>query len=402
MMRQLAVVLLILQAIHGALTDDDFIKQGGLPVVCYYSGWATTRASPMNYNVEDIPGDLCTHVILAYVGADGEQNDIKSIIPSYANNTRRYKEFANIKNKFLFVKAMVSIGGWEHGGGSLSKVAMNQQTRRAFAKNVVKFLREHNLDGVDIDWRFPANRDRGGSPDTDERNYVELLKELSMIFRGKGLVLTATVPITPFYLNNGYDVAEMVKHVDWLNVLGFDLRGRWNGRTGVHSPLYGKASDKDDVVGVNVEDGIKRLLKLGAPQKKLVLGIPFFGRSFVLADKNQHGIDAPARPWAAIPGPYIGSGEILAYYEICTNIADGIATRVFDNETKCPYAYYDNQWVGYEDEESIGYKMDFVIREGLAGVMVFNNDMDDFQSFCGTSNPLLKKIYEKLAEADDE
>ncbi|XP_064455676.1 endochitinase-like [Ornithodoros turicata] len=400
-MTQVTVVLLLLQAIPCVFADDDFIQQGGTPVVCYYSGWATTRASPMNYNIEDIPGDLCTHVNLAYVGVDDDQNDIKSIIPSYANNTRRYKEFANIKNKFLLVKAMVSVGGWEHGAGSLSNVARTPQGRHSFAKNVVKFLREHKLDGVDIDWRFPAYGDRGGSPE-DKGNYVELLKELSRMFRGRGLVLTATVPITPFFLDDGYNVEEMVKHVDWLNVIGFDLRGRWNGRTGVHSPLYGKALDTDDVLGINAEDGLKMLEELGAPKNKLVLGIPFFGRSFVLADKNQHGIDAPATQESAIPGPYIGSGEIMAYYEICTNIADGIATRVFDDDSKCPYAYYDNQWVGYEDEESIGYKMDFIIKEGYAGAMVFNIDMDDFQSFCGTSNPLLKKIYEKLAEADDE
>lgn len=399
-MKLLGAVLLLLQSIRSIITDDDFIKQGGTPVVCYYYGWASARPSPMNYNIRDIPGELCTHVNLAYVGIDEERQDIKSIVPSYANSTQRYKEFADLKNYHLLLRTMVSIGGWDHGGGPFSYVAMDVQRRRSFAKNVLKFLREYKLDGVDLDWRFPASEDRGGAPD-DKDNYVELLKVLNGMVRRRGFTVTATVPITPFYLDAGYNVAEMAKYVDWLNVLAFDLRGRWNNQAGVHSPLHRRASDPDDLKHLNVEDGLNRLVELGAPKNKLVVGIPFFGRSFVLADKNQHDIGAPITQSPAIAGPFVGSDSILAYYEICTNIADGLAIRKFDEEVKCPYAYYDDQWVGYEDEESVGYKVDFVVKEGYAGVMVFNNDLDDFQAFCGTANPLLKTIYMKLAYEED-
>ncbi|CAN7996572.1 unnamed protein product, partial [Ixodes hexagonus] len=375
---------------------DDFIKNGGTPVVCYYHGWAATRSSPMNYKIKDIPGDLCTHVNLNYAGIDMNTLGIKDLIPAYQTNPRKYKEFTGIKSKFLFVKTIISLGGWDQGGEAFSYVARDPVRRCNFTKNLLKFLKDNDFDGVDIDWRFPASPDRSGVPE-DKENYVQLLKSLCSL-RKRGLTVTATVPITPFYQDAGYNIKEMAKYVDWFNVLGFDLRGRWSGIADVHSPLHARSFETGDVRNLNVERGLARLVELGAPKKKLVLGIPFFGRSFVLENSNKTQVGAPIKDAPAIPGPFIGSTEILAYYEICTNIEDEIAKREFDKEAKCPYIYYDDQWIGYEDEESVGAKMDFIIKEGYAGVMVFNNDMDDFNGVCGKTHPLLKTIYEKLAE----
>ncbi|XP_070388240.1 endochitinase-like isoform X1 [Dermacentor albipictus] len=389
---------LLVHMVPTVRTDDDFIRNGGSPVVCYYHGWAADRFSPMNYRIRDIPGDLCTHVNLNYAGIDKDTLGVKDLIPAYQNNSH-YKDFTAIKKKFLFVKTLISLGGWDHGGESFSYVAADRSRRCNFTRNLMKFLKENDFDGVDIDWRFPASPDKNGKPE-DKQNYVLFLKSLCKL-RRKGLIVTATVPITPFYLDNGYDVRQLSKYVDWLNVIGFDLRGRWTGIADVHSPLYARSFETGDTRNLNVAQGLKRLVELGAPKKKLVLGIPFFGRSYVLADKEKHKVGDPIKDIPAAPGPFIGSTEILAYYEICTNIEDGIATREFDNEGKCPYIYYEDQWVGYEDEESVGIKVDFIIKEGYAGVMVFNNDMDDFNGVCGTTHPLLKVVYQKLSEAPE-
>ncbi|XP_029845198.1 endochitinase [Ixodes scapularis] len=386
----------ILCIISSTQSADDFIKNGGTPVVCYYHGWAATRSSPMNYRIKDIPGDLCTHVNLNYAGIDMDKLTVKDLIPAYQINSRQYKEFTGIKSKFLFVKTMISLGGWDQGGEAFSYVARDPVRRCNFTKNLYKFLKDNDFDGVDIDWRFPASPDRAGQPE-DKENYVQLLKSFCSL-RKKGLTVTATVPITPYYLDAGYDIKEMAKYVDWFNVLGFDLRGRWTGIADVHSPLHARSFETGDVRNLNVERGLARLVELGAPKKKLVLGIPFFGRSFVLQDSNKTQVGAPIKDAPAVPGPFIGSTEIMAYYEICTNIVDEIATREFDKEAMCPYIHYDDQWIGYEDEESVGAKMDFIIKEGYAGVMVYNNDMDDFNGVCGKTHPLLKTIYEKLAE----
>ena len=48
--------------------------------------------------------------------------------------------------------------------------------------------------------------------------------------------------------------------------------------------------------------------------------------------------------------------------QICEFVNDEQSgwSKKFDDVGKCPYAYKDDQWVGYEDEESLQYKMDFI------------------------------------------
>lgn len=77
-------------------------------------------------------------------------------------------------------------------------------------------------------------------------------------------------------------------------------------------------------------------------------------------------------------------------------------TREFDNEGQCPYIYYRDQWIGYDDPESIKHKVNFLLEEGYGGVFVFNNDMDDFRGLCGETNALLKTIKNTLGAGKND
>lgn len=45
-----------------------------------------------------------------------------------------------------------------------------------------------------------------------------------------------------------------------------------------------------------------------------------------------------------------------------------------------PYAFKDNQWVSFDDEDIIKKKVDFIKSLGLAGGMVWAIDLDDFKN----------------------
>jgi chitinase len=61
--------------------------------------------------------------------------------------------------------------------------------------------------------------------------------------------------------------------------------------------------------------------------------------------------------------------------------------------------YVGTFWAGYENEESVGMKMDYVKSSGLGGGMTWAIDLDDFRNLCGRgTHPLQTVIYEKLKD----
>ena len=94
---------------------------------------------------------------------------------------------------------------------------------------------------------------------------------------------------------------------------------------------------------------------MGAPVEKLVLGLAMYGRTFTLRSKKQTGINAPAAE-AGRSGPYTQAAGFLSYFEICKLLKNGWKKEWHD-EQKIPYAYKDDQWVGFDDPKSIKLKV---------------------------------------------
>ena len=61
---------------------------------------------------------------------------------------------------------------------------------------------------------------------------------------------------------------------------------------------------------------MKYLLESGASPDKLVLGVPFYGRTFELADRSLHEIGSPTNG-TGLQGPYTEEDGFLGYNEVC-------------------------------------------------------------------------------------
>ena len=98
-----------------------------------------------------------------------------------------------------------------------------------------------------------------------------------------------------------------------------------------------------------------------------------FGRSFALVDEKNHGYRAPATFTTDLIGHY------LSYFEICQNVRSNGWTEVWLDEGKVPYAYGDGDWIGYDNIDSIIYKVDMARSYGVGGLMWWPIDGDDFK-----------------------
>lgn len=140
----------------------------------------------------------------------------------------------------------------------------------------------------------------------------------------------------------------------------YDYHGTWESVTGINAPLYGSGTI------YTVHETVQYWLnRIGSNRQKLVMGIPLYGPYWQLTTSNT-GVGAPGSPIS-----------FLKYSQICQNIRNGW-TRRFDNLQKVPYAFGNNQWVGYDDTESVQYKIDYVKNNGLGGMFVWAMEMDDF------------------------
>lgn len=63
------------------------------------------------------------------------------------------------------------------------------------------------------------------------------------------------------------------------------------------------------------------LLSKQIGSNKLVMGIPTFGRTFVLKNAQANGIGAPIAGLGS-PGEFTHAQGLLSYYEVCTYLQD--------------------------------------------------------------------------------
>merc|ERR1711902_428526 len=103
------------------------------------------------------------------------------------------------------LKVLLAVGGWAFGSEPFRELTSNLFRMNGFVYDAIGFLRENGFDGLDIDWEYPRGPD-------DRASFVSLIKELRLAFEG---------------IAAGYDVAELAKYLDYINVMAYDFHGQW-------------------------------------------------------------------------------------------------------------------------------------------------------------------------------
>ncbi|XP_054155842.1 chitinase-like mite allergen Der p 18.0101 [Oppia nitens] len=338
-------------------------------VVCYYEYWYAYRtgAKDGKMTVDDIDSTLCTHIVYSYQGIDTDLT-VKIMDPWLMKDKHDLEHFAKNKGH---AKAMVAIGGWS-GSGPYQQVVSTPANRQTFVSSVVSYLKTYNHDGLFLDW----------SGITYSDDFLELLHLLHQEFQPNHWTLGLTLPSV---IPKDFKTDKVDPYIDLIAIQTYDFHGSWEMEVGLQAPVTWQL------------DVMSEWFKSGATMDKLLLTIPFYGHTWLLADesKSEPGDKATG---AGPAGPITQSPGKLGYNELCRMVKDepiGWDAHRDEKEAEI-YIVHKKEWITYEDVKSCESKTHLATSLGYGGVVVQALSNEDYRGECGDKYPLLKAVNKGL------
>ncbi len=331
----LSLIAVILTACVSSKHVTSAKAQKNRVVIAYVTSWSSV-----------IPeAAYMTHINYAFGHVNETFNGVS------ISNENRLRKLTELKKQNQDLKILLSIGGW--GSGRFSEMAANEETRKKFAEDCKRVIDGFGLDGIDIDWEYPTANMAGISASPDDRaNFSLLMKDIRQSI-GKNKLLTLATAANAKY----YDFTEFVADVDFVNMMTYDM----GTPPYHHSALY-----PSELTHQSGDEAVKAHLKAGVPIEKLVYGVPFYGRG----NKQMRFTD------------YKNIIETTEFIE------------KWDEKAMVPYLVNDKNETAcvFDNPASLILKCDYIINNGLKGVMYWDYAGDD------AAGTLSKTLWKKLKE----
>ncbi len=374
-------------------------------VLGYFPSWGIYSKG---FRLKDVRAELLTHVVYAFANISDE--GLCVVGDPYADlgigedgSCERLggnlSEIYDLRRKNPDVKILISVGGW-NWSKNFSKVASTKEGRERFAKSCVDLFIMGNFgkcgeypglfDGIDIDWEFPVSGGKYPGSEKDRENFTLLVKtlreELDRAEKtlNRRLILSIAGGSSPEYIFKNTKLDEISKYLDFIVVMTYDFKGPWSSTTGFHNAMYGY--EDPDSMDFNVDTVVHNYIEAGVPREKILVGVPFYGRSWSGVPEKNDGLNQPFRGL----GPGTIEGGILDYKDI-VNRYEKRLEKHFHPIAQVPWLYGNGIFITYEDRLSASVKALYVLENDLAGVAIWelSCDTEDERSLLRTLSSIL-------------
>lgn len=333
-------------------------------VIAYYTGDGTT--------INKYPVEKLTHIIYSFLHLKGDTI-------SFHNDTQRMvlHQLAGLKTTYPRLKIMVSLGGWG-GCQTCSPVFAYDSARKNFAASVVRVLKDYNVDGIDIDWEYPAIEGYPGHPWSlqDKENFTALLKELRRQM-GRRYELSFAAGGFNHFLTDAVDWKAIMPKVTRVNLMTYDLINGYSKTTGHHTALFSRDEQSE-----STDNCVQYLLSHHVKARKLVIGAAFYARVWENVADTSKGLYQQ------------GSFKYgVDFKQFTTKLsADSGWVHYWDEVAQAPYSYNPvlKHFATYDDERSLEAKVNYVRKYKLGGIMFWELMNDAY------TNGRLDAIYKAL------
>lgn len=336
----------------------------GTKVIGYYAAWAAYSG----FTPDKVDASKLTHINYAFANI---ASDLKITLGYPDVDPSNITKLNALKQTNPNLKTIISVGGWDWSG-RFSDVALTDTSRTVFADSCVDFIVKYGFDGVDIDWEYPVS---GGLSTNirraeDKTNFTLMMQKLREkldargVIDGKHYILSFAGAEGTWYLNN-IEPAKLKLYADYVNVMTYDIHGSWDTYTDFNAPLYNN-SDVSPQDKASVDSGITGWINAGFPANQIVMGVPFYGYIYKAVTNTNYGLYQT----------YSGASSI-SYANIAANYLNASGyVRHFHTQSLVPWLFNGSTFITYEDEQSIGYKAQYVKSKGLGGAMIWELSQD--------------------------
>lgn len=341
-------------------------KPGRQPykIIAYYTGNGT--------NIKQYPVNKLTHIIYSFLKI---QNDTLTFRDSAQENN--VQQLVALKATNPQLKIMVSVGGW--GGCSFcSDLFANDEHRKTFAKTTVVLFKKYGIDGLDLDWEYPAIEGFPGHKydAADKNNFTELIKALRQEM-GNDFLLTFAAGGFVKYMEQSIDWDTVMPLVDFVNLMTYDLVGGYATVTGHHTPLQDYMQGQESTTKC-----VNWLLDKNVAANKLIIGAAMYARVWENVPDTNNGLYQPG---------IFKQG--VAYADFKNYFSDTSGYKYYwDKKAKAPYQYNaaERLFATFDDKQSIKEKTKFIRRKKLGGIMFWELEQDV------KKEGLVNEMYEQL------
>ncbi len=384
--------LCTLSACQTAQTQETVSADPSINIMAYY-------VPREGYMPDQLPLGQLTHIIYSFSKVvDGEMGFTDEEAPSVL------RKLVAQKQGHPHLKVMLACGGW--GAGGFSDMSVSAEGREKFIKSTIDVIKTYHLDGIDMDWEYPAIGSAGiDFRPEDKQNFTLLMKGIreAMDAYQPGIILTFASAGWQRYYDH-IELNEVMKYANYMNVMTYDAVGGNTPYTAHHTGL-GLVEEKDvkdypfyDFVlerRAGAEEGelpyqprsaeriINYCIEQGVNPQQIVIGGAFYGRAWKGVPPENNGLYQPNT------GVHTGWGNYSDLREKYEN-KNGF-TRYWDPIGKAPYLYNptDSVFISYDDTASFKLKAQYAIEKDLAGIMFWQLSSDTKED-----NSLLDAIYE--------
>jgi len=252
-------VCLVLSAVAFTIADaQDFIPmptQHKRIVGDYDSG---SKYNDPPYTAAQIPYHHLTHIIHAGVPFDGNGN--LQVPAAFIEPELVPRAHAN------GVKVMLLIYG------DVTALETDPSVLKPLLKNLREFVTRYDYDGIDLDWEYPQTPQ-------DTALLLTLMTALRETFPSPRYLLS--IDAAPFIEPN-YDVPDVLKVIDFFNIMTYDCAGPWTAHAQLNSPIFW---DDRNPAPYECEPGASDkeatdIFLADAPAEQLNQGTPFYGYEY--------------------------------------------------------------------------------------------------------------------------